>query len=246
MAQARKAREGAGVCVITAARNVTPRMRRITFTGPGLHGTTPTGPDQRVKLSFPIARRFTGDAGEAAAARRKRRTYTLLHLDPEAGTAVVDFVLHPGGVAATWAATAETGDELMLTAPVGGYVAPADADQIVLIADETGLPALQAIAASLDVAVPVRAYAEIHDSAEQQPVSSSSVVEVEWMPRDGAAHGSHIAALAARLIPTVGEKAAFWIAGEAAGVRTLRNALITEAGLDRHRIDAVAYWTRGR
>lgn len=242
----RAAREGLGVCVVTEVADVTPRMRRVTFRGDGLREAVATGPDQRVKLSFPASHRFTGEADEAALARRRRRTYTLLRLDAEAGEATVDFVLHPGGVAATWAAEAVPGDELMLTAPVGGFQVPSDADEVVLVADETGLPALQAIAADLGPDVQARAFVEIADAAERQEIPSSADLAVTWLERDGVDHGSPTAALAPSLAASVSPQVAVWIAGEAAAVRTLRNALITDAGVDRHRIDAVAYWTKTR
>lgn len=256
MSGVRAPREGLGVCVATDVVEVTPRMRRVFLRGDGLREAVATGPDQRVKLSFPASHRFTGAADEAALARRRRRTYTLLHLDPESGTATVDFVLHPGGVAATWAAEAVPGDEVMLTAPVGGFEVPGDADEVVLVADETGLPALQAIVAGLRAgaeggagawSVPIRAYVEVADAAERQPEPASSAgVQATWLARDGAPHGAPMAALAPELAASVSPQVAVWIAGEAAAVRDLRNALITDAGVDRHRIDAVAYWTKGR
>lgn len=244
--RAPRSRDGLGVCVVTGVTDVTPRMRRITFRGEGLRLAVATGPDQRVKLSFPQGRTFTGDAAELSVSRRKRRTYTLLHLDTEAGTAVVDFVLHPGGVAGQWAQNARPGDELMLTAPVGGFEVPADADEVVLVADETGLPALQAIAAQLPADVPARAFVEVADAAEHQPVPSPAALDLTWLNRDGADHGSLITGLAHTLPGTVTPESVVWIAGEAAAVRELRTALITEAGLHRHRIDAVAYWTTSR
>ncbi|MBO3128531.1 siderophore-interacting protein [Dermatophilus congolensis] len=242
----RRAREGLGVCVVTAVEDVTPRMRRVTFSGSGLAEAVATGPDQRVKLSFPDSHRFTGDADEMSRARRKRRTYTLLWLDAQAGEATVDFVLHPGGVAAAWASQVQVGDELMLTAPVGGFVPVEGAEEVVLVADETGLPALQAIVASLTAELPVRAFVEVADAAEHQPVRSVTGAEVDvvWMDRGGAAHGSRMSELAASLPGEVSARSSVWIAGESAAVRQLRNALVTQGGLDRHQVDAVAYWTK--
>ncbi len=242
----RAAREGLGVCSVTEVVDVTPRMRRVTIRGEGLRAAVATGPDQRVKLSFPASHRFTGDADEAALARRRRRTYTLLRLDNENGRAEVDFVLHSAGVAAEWARQAVPGDELMLTAPVGGYEPAVGADEVVLVADETGLPALQAIVAGLAPSTSARAFVEIADAEEQQPIPSDADLEITWLERDGAPHGEPMARLAADLVASVSPQVAVWIAGEAAAVRTLRNALITDAGVDRHRIDAVAYWTQGR
>lgn len=242
------ARGGLGVCAVVSICDVTPKMRRVTFTGAGLRGLVATGPDQRVKVSFPSAARFGDDPAQLAAARRRRRTYTLLAVDPVAGTAVIDFVLHDGGVASTWAQHAAAGDEVLLSAPVGGYVLPDDASELVMVADETGLPAAQAIAANLPPGLPARAYLEIADSAQRQPIPSPATLRVTWLERAGAEHGQPMSALAQEWTDPAGADsvradAAVWIAGESAAVRCLRTALVAQVGLDRHRVDATAYWT---
>ncbi len=248
-----RARTGLGTVTVVRAYDVTARMRRVEFTGEGLRDAVSTGPGERVKVTFPERGRFTGDPAEEAVVRRRRRTYTLVDLDPRAGTARIDFVLHPGGVGAAWAAAAQPGDQMRLTSPAGGFTVPGDAGEIVLIADETGLPAAQAIAASLPGGASTRAYLEIADPGERQEVPSPANLSLTWLERDGAPYGEPMTALADRLTgagPGPGEAlradAVVWIAGESAAVRTLRTALITQAGLDRHRIDAVAYWTQGR
>lgn len=226
-------------------------MVRIDLRGEGLVGVEDTGPDQRVKLAFPEGRTFGPDPAESSRARRRRRTYTLLDLDSESGTAVVEFVVHGGGLGGEWAQRAEPGDELDVTGPVGAFAVDAGAAELVLACDETGLPALRAIVATLGpigadaCAGPrVRAFVEVHDEHEKRELPHG--VDAAWLLRSGhpgAAPGDLLGGLTETL--SCGADAQAWVAGEAQAVLGLRTHLMARLGLQRSRISAVAYWTRG-
>lgn len=245
-------RSGPIRCRVTAVSRPTPRMVRVELSGPGLVGASATGPDQRVKLAFPDSRRFGDDPAEAGRARRRRRTYTLLDLDPDQGSAVVEFVLHEGGLAGDWADAAQPGDELDLTGPVGAWELDPGASQLVLACDETGVPALLAIAAEPAVGAlaargGVRAYVEVDDAAERRELPEA--VDVTWLLRSehpDILPGELLGALEATLTcDDCDDEAQAWVAGEAQAVLRLRAHLQGALGLQRARISAVAYWTRG-
>ncbi|WP_369669230.1 siderophore-interacting protein, partial [Enterococcus faecium] len=73
------------------------------------------------------------------------RTYTVRAHDPAAGEVTIDFVLHQGGVASSWARRAEPGDVIGLNSPTGMYDPPVDLAWQVLFADCAALPALSRI-----------------------------------------------------------------------------------------------------
>ena len=234
-----------GICVVAAVTPVTPRMVRLSLRGPGLVGLTDQGPDQRVKVGFPEGRRFGGDPGEVSRARRRRRTYTLLHLDPATGSADIDFVLHGHGLAAEWAREAQIGDEVALTAPIGrAHLHENDGSAHLLICDETGLPALRAILAALPPGRAARAFIEIHDEAERQPLPSPADVDITWLTRGGQRPDAPLSALTEADL-TVDPATQVWIAGESDTVRLLRTLLLTQVGVERSHMTAVAYWQRG-
>lgn len=230
------------MCEVTAVTRPTPRTARVELRSDDLVGVHPVGPDQRVKLVFPEGRRFGDDPAEMSRARRRRRTYTLLDLDPETGACAVEFVLHEGGLAGEWAAAVQPGDQVATTTPVGRFELVPGTSEVVLIADETGVPALRAIAAEVTAhpdAPRVRAHVEVADAGERREMPGG--VEVDWLLRSD---GATLPDLVGRL--TVGPDATVWIAGESDVVRDLRVHVITELGLDRSRVNAVAYWIRGR
>lgn len=234
-------RAGVSRCRVTSVSRPTPHLARVEIVSDDLVGVAPAGPDQRVKVAFPEGRVFGDDPAEMSRSRRRRRTYTLLDLDPERGTAAVEFVLHGSGLASEWAAGAQPGDEVALTTPVGRFELPDSCAELVLVSDESGLPALRAIAAGLPEGLAARAYVEVADDAERADIPSPAALDVTWLVR---ATGATIGDLVGEL--TCADDGFVWIAGESDAVRDLRTHLITDAGLHRSRITAVAYWQRGR
>lgn len=232
-------------CVVTGVEALNPRMTRVHLQGDDLVGVQPVGPDQRATLLFPEDGRFTGQADELARARRRRRTYTVLDLDPQAGTAAIDFVLHGDGVAAGWAATAEPGHELDVTGPAGRLHLDPRATSWLLVADETGLPALEAILRWLPDAAQVEAHVEIAGEQERRPLPQRDGMNVVWWSRahHGTVPGEHVAALGPLL--QIGPEAVAWVAAEASAVSALRAHLQGELGLDRRRVSATPYWRAG-
>ncbi|WP_168583493.1 siderophore-interacting protein [Gephyromycinifex aptenodytis] len=232
-------------CVVRAVEQLSPRMKRVHLRSEELLGVDPVGPDQRATLLFPENGRFSGEPEEMARARRRRRTYTLLDLDPETGSVAIDFALHGDGVAATWAAAAEAGHELELTGPTGRMHLDRQAPCWLLIADETGLPALEAILHWLPETAEADVHVEIVDDAERRPLPVREGVNLTWWQREQ--HGAGAGELIARLGPhlRVRPDAVAWVAAEASAVSTLRAYLQAECGLDRRRVSATPYWRAG-
>lgn len=276
---------------------LSPHMARLTFGGPSVRGMRTCAADQRIKLFFPNA------AGEQAAledrpdwyaiyktqdiaARPPMRTYTIRALRPEAAEVDVDFVLHgETGPASRWALNARPGERLQMTAPNAGFQGdpagyewkpPAKLSHVLLIADETALPALAGILEDLAArpAPPrTQAFVEIPDPDDALPTVTWPGLDLAWMPRGPAAHGARmIEALATAEVPaaaqaapleTVGDidiesvlpwerasqaAAGFyaWVAGESAAVMAIRRDLVQTRGLDRRSINLMGYWRLGR
>ncbi|MER7073946.1 siderophore-interacting protein [Terrabacter sp. NPDC000476] len=132
------------------------------------------------------------------------RTYTARAVDGEGAERqlVVDFVLHgvaghgrPGddgvGPAGAWAAAAVVGDEIGLVAPrrgcedgFGGIeFRPGSARRLVLVADETALPALASIAEALPPHVDGVAVVEVPDALDAADVRLPDGMEVHRIVR---------------------------------------------------------------
>lgn len=149
------------------------------------------------------------------------RTYTVraqraaghpgnLGTDPEID---IDFVLHPdpsntpgSGVASRWATDASEGDRITMLGPNSALVVPdyggiefrpGSARNILMVGDETALPAIASVLEALPPAFTGRALIEVPEAADAQRIATSSAVQVTWIARDDAPHGERLTAAVA-------------------------------------------------
>lgn len=219
-------------------------MRRITLKGVELEGFEPTLPASYLKLIFPEPgqtepTRPLPDAPRPTA----MRTYTPLAVRPEALEVDVDFVLHGEGPASTWAAQAQVGQVLYLMGPGPGYAVDTTAARHLLIADDSALPAIETILATLPARAAAHVLLEVISATEERPLQSEATLQVQWLPR-GTDHRTAGQALEAalRALPTIAADTKIYLACEAAAMRRIRQVLSGELGIDRKQIVGRGYW----
>jgi len=241
-----------GELTVTRVRELTPRMRRVSFGAPdGLAHW----PDQQLKLCFPRggALRLPPSDGDdmrwyqafLAIPEQERpwlRSFTVRRVDPDRGELDVDFVLHgDAGPAVRWARSAAVGQVLGRYGPSAAYRVPLRAGDWYLFAgDETALPAIGSLLESLPPDARGLAYVEVADPAERHELSTPDGVAVRWLSR--AAGESVVAAVRAATFPA-GEVSA-WLAGEAGAVRVLRRHLVADRGVPKRSVEFSGYWRR--
>lgn len=224
-------------------------MVRVTLTGEELDGFPGDGPDRRIKMFFPVPGqerpaipRATsgGPMWPVGQARPIIRTYTVRRFDPEARELDVDFVLHEGdGPAAAWARDARPGAWVGVSEPGGRYQPDPTADYILLIGDESALPAVATVLEALPENTRAVAFLEVADAAEEQPLPGKA--EVHWIHRGDRPPGVPLAeAVRAAELPE--GRGQVWLSGEAGCVRDLRKHLLEERGFDRRSVYATGYW----
>lgn len=199
--------------VLKAKAPVSPHLWRYTFTGPEVGEMASLSPDQRIKIFFPDAEGRAPTLVHSAdwyarykkmdpAIRPPMRTYTIRALRAAAAEVDVDFVLHgDNGPASAWAMRAQPGSQLQIMAPngrfqgdAGGYEwrPPAGLKRLLLIADETALPALAGILeqlAALPAPPATEAFIEIPGGEDEIALPSWLGLRIEWMVRDLRAPG---------------------------------------------------------
>lgn len=194
----------------------------------------------------------------------------------------IDFVLHlegGSGPASAWAAAARPGDPLTIIGPcllwgdcLGIEFAPGDSERILLVGDETAVPAIAAILASLPDDAAGHAVLEVPEAADFLDLQAPAGVSVNWVARGGRPHGAAMSAQVHSLIvpgacevgqepedvdidaailwetpgATSGHGLYAWIAGEAAAIRELRRYLVREVGMDRNSVAFMGYWRHGQ
>lgn len=213
-----------------AVERLSPAFVRVTFGSPELVDFGVDGPyyDQRLKLIFPNAAgvlpTFEG-ADESwfmtwmeipEEERGSMRTYTVRAVE---GTGVdtrivVDFVLHEhgseSGPGSRWASAASVGDRLVTLAPRRGVpfggieFVPGDAKSLLLVGDETAVPAVSSILEDLPDSAVGTAFLEVPESADVLDIRCPAGMEVVWLPRDGAPLGERVHAAVLAHLGTAG------------------------------------------
>lgn len=245
--------------------DVTPGMRRVTLTGTQLEtftnadgyvepAFTSTGFDDDIRLLFaypgeidPVLPVMVDGSVTFAAGRRPlARVYTVRRYDPRTRELEVDFVVHGSGVATAWARGAGPGDRMHIAGPSVSQGLPEDCEHLLVVGDETALPAIARLLEGLPADARGQVFVEIADSAHIQSVRELPGVSVTWLPREGAEPGTTSLLLdAVTAAEWCDERVFAWLAGEQATVRSLRRYLIRDRGIAKTDIDFTGYWKRG-
>ncbi|WCX50009.1 siderophore-interacting protein [Pseudomonas aeruginosa] len=189
---------------------LSPALTRFVFGGPEVAEMKTLAADQRIKIFFPDASGqppslpggsewYQAYRSVEPARRPPMRTYTIRALRAEQEEVDVEFVLHgENGPASAWATHARIGDRLQLAAlnrqygdDPGGYEwkPPAGVRHILLIADETALPAVAGILEELagEAEPPVvEAFLEVPGEADILDLPAIPGARLHWLPRHQA------------------------------------------------------------
>jgi NADPH-dependent ferric siderophore reductase len=166
------------------------------------------------------------------AGRREQhwRNFTVRRHDPARATIDVDFYLHGiAGHATDWAQQAQIGDRVGFAGPRAHWQLDPEARWCLLLADETGLPALLAILESLPAGQSAIAVAEIARDSERQTVDSAADVQLHWVRRDGRPPGTTTLLLdTIKRLALPDMRGQAWGGGEGLAMRDLRRHLTAE------------------
>lgn len=238
---------------VAALTRLTPAMLRMTFTGADLAAFQSTGiGDEYLRLFFPDEQ-----SGEVvlpiidAQGRWSYRadkppvrcaTYTVRRFDAERLALEIDIVLHEGGVAACWARRATPGSPMILNRPRGLYAPPVGTAWQLLMADETGIPALARLLEQTPAHLHSRVVIEVAAASHRQPLPLHPHATVTWLEGSGNGVGPSLldAAFVAMRMPL--GPGYVWVAGEQKPVRAIRRRVKADHGLPPERHKLVAYW----
>lgn len=207
---------------VVAVERPSPSFVRVALASPALAQFGVEGrrglADQRIKLIVPapgerldplatLGEHWYAEWRERPQPGRGHlRTYTVRDVvgTGEQTRVVVDIVVHPAtpetplGPGARWAEAARVGDRVGLVAPRRGHLfggiefEPGTASRLLLAGDETALPAIAAILADPPPGARGVAFVEVPTSADVLDLPHPDSIALQWLPRDGAAHGTHL------------------------------------------------------
>lgn len=243
---------------------------RVTLGGGEIEKFRPMGFDQWFRLFLPIG----GDADlERVPAKANKmfgylkflripdgerpvmRNYTVRAYRAATATAGaeidVDFVLHgsaadgTAGPASRWAETCQPGEHVLIIDEGLTFNPQRGTDRVVLVGDETALPAIASISASLPADATGTAIVEVPSEEDALEFPHPSGLEVVWIvrPHDVAPGAMALQALGRTALPDAPFHA--YAAGEQALASGARKHLVGERGVDKNAVSFCGYWKIG-
>jgi NADPH-dependent ferric siderophore reductase len=215
---------------------LTGSLVRFRFGGADLAGFASFGPEDHIKVFFPVA-----GTDEFAG-----RDYTPSEFRPVGGSSGpeldLDIVVHgDAGPATAWASKAAVGDSIDIGGPRGSRLAPAGFRNAVLFADATGMPALRRW---------IRAF------AGNTPVSA--VLFGSDLRLSAYLDAAELTAATPQLAPTgpfdlleaaesqdIDADTFVWAAGESTVLVPVRRWLKGDLGLPKQNLSLHGYWRSG-
>lgn len=254
-------------CTVTSAVQLSPQMRRITLEAEEFRTFDLLAADEYFGLMIPRGsglhlpksppEHITPRALIALIPEEHRpevRWYTVRAHRPEEGRIDVDMVLHGGaetsGPGGRWAARAEPGDTVGFCECKGNYAPEPQARRILLIGDETSLPAIGALLESPHPGpgagrlgpVSTTVHVEVPDDGEIQDIASR--VPIRWHIRGGRRPGEALLA-GLKADQLAADTDYVWLCAEANAVKEARRYLVNSIGIEKSAILFSGYWRLG-
>ncbi|MBB2891513.1 siderophore-interacting protein [Flexivirga oryzae] len=248
---------------VDQSERVSPNVQRLTFAGDDLRTIPQHGYDQWFRLFLPhpdgttdfdaVPEKF-GIGGylryltKKSGTRPPFRSYTVRTLRRERGELDVDFVIHGDtGIAGPWAQQAERGERAVILDQGRGFDPLDDANFVLLVGDDSALPAVAGILRDLPRDAQGLAIIELGDDDDRQSLDAPEHFEVRWLSRPDSHATPGLAALAEVQAFTPSDPATLqvYVGGEQAMVAGCRRHLVG-AGVPKTRIQFTGYWKVGR
>ncbi|WP_262908365.1 siderophore-interacting protein [Brevibacterium zhoupengii] len=248
---------------VTGITDITPNMRRLTVAGDQLSAGVVNGMprpqfrsegfDDHVKLVIPTPETAALDIGEQGEFRfnwnrealNLTRDYTVRSVDTDTNSFTFDVVRHDSGLASDWAFDATIGDTLNFAGPKTCAGISEGIDFHLLIADETGLPAVGRWLETAPAGTRGHVIVEVQSADDIQEIATGAEVEIDWLIRGSTPPGESVLLYeAVKNIDRPAGRTYAWCAGEALTIAPIRRHLRHDLGLPKEDVEVIGYWRR--
>jgi NADPH-dependent ferric siderophore reductase len=221
--------------VVEDVVDITPRMRKITVTGPEI-GALSWTPGQQVRVRLP---------GGASGARGlgTLRTYSVWTLGE--GRLELCVLDHGDGPGSRWVRCVKASDEVQFRRPEGRLVTVGSAPYHLFAGEETASVAFGPMLAGLPGSAAVYGVIEVDGAQDRLPLPRAD--ELTWRYRDGGDAASSIGLVAAvRELDLPAEPGVAYLAGELRTCQEVRTHLVRDRGWPRRSVVLKPFWMPGR
>ncbi|MFC5678186.1 siderophore-interacting protein [Aeromicrobium endophyticum] len=217
---------------VLGSEQIAPSFRRVVVRGDCLAAYEQVLPADGFKIDL--------GTPEAPAIRG----FTVRGFDLATRTLHFDVHVHADGIASTWARQAGPGSRVRFLGFRRDFAIGDDVGHHVLVADASAVPALARILEAIPAEHRVVVLAETPTRADLDLLPVRDSVEVHAVV-GGPSVGPDSPLATAAVALAVSTRAEYWVSAETTTVRAIRRHLL-DAGLDRQRLHATAYWVAGR
>ncbi|WP_217178599.1 siderophore-interacting protein [Streptomyces sp. AC495_CC817] len=255
---------------VLRSERLAPHWIRVTLGGGDIDAFRPMGFDQWFRLFLPIG----GEAGLDRVPAKANKMFGYLKFlripdgerpvmrnysvrayraaTADAGAEIdVDFVLHgsasdgTAGPASRWAEICRPGEHVLIIDEGLAFNPERGTGRVVLVGDETALPAIASICASLPADAAGTAIIEVPSQDDALEFPHPEAVAVRWIvrPHDAQPGALALAALAETPLPDAPFHA--YGAGEQSLASGVRKHLVGERGVDKNAVSFCGYWKVG-
>lgn len=253
-AAAKRRPRKANEATVTGRCQISPDLVRLSLNAPTFVGKELEFTDHYLKLLFvpegaDYSWPFNVEQIREQQPRDKQpvtRTYTLINLDPSTGDFDIDFVTHgDAGLAGPWARMAEVGEKIGFFGPGGAWSPSADYEHFVFAGDESAAPAIGAGLKRLSEGVTATAYIEIEAEDRKFELPTRDGVDIHWVIRNGATHGTELSRVVQQAGVPEGKKTSWFIHGVAEMIKEMRRFLFVESEIPKQDVSISGYWRIG-
>jgi Siderophore-interacting protein len=238
---------------------VSPHIVRVTFGGECLKRFEYKGYDQWFRLALPIRNesgldRMPQKFGIGGylryltlpkGSRPVIRNYTIRHYRTDPLEMDVDFVVHgTEGIAGPWARNVAPGATVAFIDQGCGWK-PVPAQHHVMVADESGMPAVLGILRDMPRDAVGHAVIELIDVEDAQEVAAPPGVALTWVVRSAGQAPGVKALEALKSLDLSADTYAFAV-GESALATGARRYLVNERGVPKKNVTFSGYWKLGK
>jgi len=240
---------------------LSPNLHRVTITGDALADFPWRGFDHWFRLFLRLPHQTGFHLPELSgtgwwrqyrllgkADRPHCSNYTVGGYRPAQREMDIDFVVHRDatgaleGAAAIWACAAQPGESLALLDQGILFDPPADATEVTIVADESGLPAVTGILQSLPRTTVGRVLQEVPTALDMREFDAPPGMAITWLVRDDPALVPGGKALDAVLgLPALDPAGYAFVVGEST-LATAGRRQLHRLGLPKNRITFSGFW----
>ncbi len=236
------------VLTVKTTRRVTTNMIRVTLVGAEIKSISSGCEGANCKLFLPVKNQAKAEFKQQLieGPRPTVRTYTVRHIRPDIGEMDIDFVDHgDNGPASSWARNAQEGWFCGFAGPGPVKLKSFEADWYLVAADLSALPVVAATLEAMPRDAIGHAFFEVLDASDRQEINAPEGIIQHWLVHPDPHKASSQLPDAIQQMPWPEGKIQTCIAGESSVIKTLRQFLHVDKGIDRSQTYLSGYWKLG-